>query len=444
MFSRFTKYYIREKTLTKEIKMELLKVFKRKVSNKNIKLNSYLKTTEYERSINAYHTNNKKELEELRNLKVGLENFEEKLSSKLTNLINEYYYKKYYIEINFQSANKDKMSFEEEKYILRKINELQKGKMKHDFETSIDDINLDSIFSSEKVIYEEDIISKVVEYAISENKMELIEVDSNGKVRLSNESIDRFIINKEPVPLTTKVKAKKSINRSYQTIDNLAKANAQSFKYFVTLTFADITEQEKHLELNNKRKENEYDLKFKYVEDSKSIECCSKILHKFLTNLNWQITNIYKLPKIKYLGVPEYQKNGNIHYHFLISELPMELFYQVPGWLDKKFGILRNGIGVKSWFWGKSDVEEIKDKARITSYIEKYLTKDLKEISDSIYKERLNKKRFYKSNNLIKPQISYNEIIDTKDSISIYQTVKTNSFNDSLIVNKVIQLKEIN
>lgn len=443
MFSKFTKYYIRETTLSKEIKLELLKIFKRKVSCKNVKLNSYLKTTDYEKTISVYTNEHEKELEELRKLKVGTEEFESKLSSKLINIINGYYYVRYYKDIEFAILNSKGMTKQEEMYISNRVNNLVEENLKNNFEESIEEIDLDSVFSGDKVIFKDKLINKLIEYALEEDKLDMLEIDKDGKVKLKEEVYEKYIINKENIPMTTKEKAKKSVNRSYQNVDNLAKANAESFKYFVTLTFADKLEEEKHIRLNQNRKEGEYDLKFKYVEDSKDIKCCSKILKSFFTNLNWQLVNIYKLPKLKYLGVPEYQGNGNIHYHFLFSDIPLELFYNVPSWLDRKFGILRNGLGIKCWLWGKSDVEEIKDKARITSYIEKYLTKDLKEASETIYKERLNKQRFYKSNNLIKPVVTYNELIDTSNAISVYETAKRNLYNDSLITNKTIQLKEI-
>ena len=42
----------------------------------------------------------------------------------------------------------------------------------------------------------------------------------------------------------------------------LAKANCEKFKYFVTLTFADIKEKEKHIRLNNSRLEDDEELWF--------------------------------------------------------------------------------------------------------------------------------------------------------------------------------------
>ena len=38
------------------------------------------------------------------------------------------------------------------------------------------------------------------------------------------------------------------------------------------------------------------------------------------------------------------------------------------------------------------------------TYISKYMSKSFNEISDTVYLERLNKQRYYKSNNLIKPK----------------------------------------
>lgn len=445
MFNRFTRFYIRENILTKEIKQELLKIFKKSVNLKNVKLNSYLKTTEYEKPVKVYHTKYEKELNELKGFKIGTKDFEKEFSSSLINIINHYYYEKYYSDIDKAVEESKGMTKKEEAYIASKVNRIVDLNIKNNFEESINEIDLDGVFSNEKIIFEEKEVNRLIEYAIYEDKLEMLEIEEDGKVKLKDEVYKKYIIDKETIPLTTKEKAKKSVNRSYQNVDNLAKANAESFKYFITLTFADKLEDEKYKKLNKERKEGEYNLNFKYVEDARNVEMCSKILHRFFDNVNVQLTKTYKLPKLKYLGVPEYQSNGNIHYHFLISEIPEEMLYQVPEWLDydNYSKTYKNGLGIKSWLWGKSDVEEIKDKARITSYIEKYLTKDLKECSEIMYKERLNKKRFYKSNNLIKPKITYDEFIDIDNAVSVYETIKRNVFNDSDIVNKVIQLKEI-
>lgn len=229
-----------------------------------------------------------------------------------------------------------------------------------------------------------------------------------------------------------------------------AKCNLSMFKYFVTLTFAPIEEKERHIEKNNNRFPNDYNLKFKYVNDSNNIEECSKELHlffnKFKIQLNRRGYNLF------YLGVPEYQKNGSIHYHFLMSDIPADLLYEVPSWLDINYfkgSEFNNGVGLKSWLYGKSDVELIKNKSRVTSYISKYMLKSFYDLSNSDYLERLNKQRFYKSNNLVKP----NELTEAEydllseeienECIGVYRTEHTNIFTDNTTVKTIYQLNDV-
>lgn len=187
----------------------------------------------------------------------------------------------------------------------------------------------------------------------------------------------------------------------------------------MTLTFASKENEEIHIKNNANRKAGEYDLKFKYVEDASSIEVCSKILHVFFTNLNKQLKN--KNYNLFYLGVPEFQRNGNIN----------------------------NCLGLKTWRYGKSYVELIVDKSRITTYISKYMIKSFDEISDTIYLERLNKQRYYKSNNLIKPKLlteeEYDLIKEEVESsyISYYKYVSHNPYTDNTTIKKVYQLNDI-
>lgn len=107
--------------------------------------------------------------------------------------------------------------------------------------------------------------------------------------------------------------------------------------------------------------------------------------------------------------MPEYQKNGNIHYHFLMSELPTDVLYDIPSWLDYDYKIKarRYDKGIKKWVYGKSSVERIENKMGIVEYISKYLTKSLEEIKETSFLERLNKRRYYYSRNLEKPVNEY-------------------------------------
>ena len=91
------------------------------------------------------------------------------------------------------------------------------------------------------------------------------------------------------------------------------------------------------------------------------------------------------LYELSYIGVPEYQKNGAIHYHFLMGDLPDEFLYNVANWLDYDYvnKKKKNGLGIKYWTYGKSDVDVIRDKARVTSYVSKYMMKSLYELDET-------------------------------------------------------------
>ena len=68
----------------------------------------------------------------------------------------------------------------------------------------------------------------------------------------------------------------------------------------------------------------------------------------------------------------------------------------------------------------------------------------MNEIDSTIYFDRLNKKRFYRSNNLIVPDVSYGYFDeDSLEYISFYETFGTNLFDGSIISIRQYQLEEI-
>lgn len=160
----------------------------------------------------------------------------------------------------------------------------------------------------------------------------------------------------------------------------------------------------------------------------------------FFSNLRRDCKN--KKIELKYVGVPEYQENGNIHYHFLMSYVPKELLYDVPSWLDYDVKIKRRRYdkGIKVWSYGKNTIETIEDKQRIIEYVSKYLEKSFEEIKETDYLERLNKRRYYYSQNLEKPKIEYfrEEIEDnpfveeiTEEWNILYQHTNLNVYNSN-------------
>lgn len=163
----------------------------------------------------------------------------------------------------------------------------------------------------------------------------------------------------------TNVIETRNIIRSKLQCQRLAKANAEEWETFITLTFA---ENEQNVESANR--------KFRYFID--------------------KIRRVKK--NFKYLCIPEFQKRGAIHYHLLtnISTNDDKLIYSQSDNPKYKH--------IKYWNLGFDSIEVIKgDIKKIVGYISKYMTK---EIDNRLFGHR----RYFYSNNLDKPLENY---IDT-------------------------------
>lgn len=174
---------------------------------------------------------------------------------------------------------------------------------------------------------------------------------------------------KEKVRLPNKIE-EKNIIRSKLNCQRLAKANMDSWKTFITLTFADNV-----IDLRNANK------RFRYFID--------------------KVQRIKK--DLKYLCITEFQKRGAIHYHLLtnIDASDKNLIYKQED--NKKF------LHVKYWNDGFTSVEIMKNDAKkVIGYIAKYMTKD---IDNRLFNHR----RFFYSRNLNQPTISYINLDFEKD-----------------------------
>lgn len=148
-----------------------------------------------------------------------------------------------------------------------------------------------------------------------------------------------------------------SVNRSKNNLYKIARSN--EWEYFITFTF-------------NPQK-----------IDSTDYDLVSSIVSAWLNNL-------HKLsPNLKYLFVPEFHKDGKkYHYHGLIANAD-SLILTDSGKVDFEGMPIYN---IDNWEWGFTTASKIKDNARVTNYIGKYITKDLM--------NRLKyKKRYYASRN---------------------------------------------
>ena len=171
-------------------------------------------------------------------------------------------------------------------------------------------------------------------------------------------------------------KAECNIRRAKQAIKEYALCN--EWEYFVTFTL-------------DKTKQDRYDLKA-YI----------KKLGEMIKNLNRN----RKVP-ITYLLIPERHKDGAWHMHGFVNGLLDD---------DLEVAMTRNNKIVYHWIkygqkFGFNDLEKIEDKEKASSYITKYVTKDLSRGVDEI-----NAKTYYCSRNLKRAEIIKKGTVSAKYS----------------------------
>lgn len=197
-----------------------------------------------------------------------------------------------------------------------------------------------------------------------------------------------------------------SVNRSIQTIYKYAQAN--SWEYFVTLTFA----RDAGVDVYN------------YSD-------CVKKLTKWLNNQR------RKCPDLKYLFVPEMHKDGAFHFHGLIANCDGLTFSDSERVAignkaykrtkeNQHFPTIYN---MDNWKYGWSTATAVVSSCKSASYICKYITKDLVQ---GIGKRR----RFYPSNNLDLPEESEHLF----DMDSLEELIE--SFGDALDYSKTQDIPE--
>ena len=135
-----------------------------------------------------------------------------------------------------------------------------------------------------------------------------------------------------------------SLSRTKQKIYNYAFSNDWSNGLFFTITFDP-----------------------KQVDSFDYDKCCKR-LHQFLKNIKDQN------PDFKYIFVPEFHKSGRIHFHGIgtnCDRLKLE-----------DSGIKKNGkkiynVNSKTFRYGFTTVSKIEDTQKVSSYITKYITKEM-------------------------------------------------------------------
>lgn len=147
--------------------------------------------------------------------------------------------------------------------------------------------------------------------------------------------------------------------------------NYSNWEYFITLTF-------------DFREIGEY-----------SHEKAINLLTKWLDNQKHQNKNMV------YILVPEFHKNGHLHFHGLISNVPKWNFEKSINSKTKK-PLKINGLQIYNlvnYKLGFTTISKIVSQEKVSNYISKYATKELITLK--------NKKRYWYSKNLEKPKIEY-------------------------------------
>ena len=187
--------------------------------------------------------------------------------------------------------------------------------------------------------------------------------------------------------------AVRSMNRAKDNLMDILKCN--EFNFFVTLTF------------NNEKKDR--------LDDKET----RKIF------VNW-VNYIQKLfSSFYYVAVPEYHKKGGLHFHLLIGGVSAEDIKLEDSGKKVKTGRCKGQIiyNVKRWEKkGFSTATKILDNIAVTYYLSKYLTKG--KIDPRFY----NKKRYYTSKNIKRPQISKIQV-PLVNGFDVFDSIQKEDYN---------------
>lgn len=205
----------------------------------------------------------------------------------------------------------------------------------------------------------------------------------------------------------------KSINRTKTKISDYVKCN--NFTHFATFTF------------------DPKNSKVKGEENRKDFKKMSDLMKKWLTVE--QVNHIRKHGrKFRYLVVPERHKNGAWHFHALFEDYQNEIkdFYTkknkyvtVQELKSQKKD--KNRKFIVRYNLGRSEIAPIRDRTKMSSYIKKYITKEL--IQDK------NAKRYWASRNLKTPEIIPN-FISEHQKIPEKYLISKHDYHDIYVIPK--------
>lgn len=125
------------------------------------------------------------------------------------------------------------------------------------------------------------------------------------------------------------------------------------------------------------------------VEDEYRFEEMRKWLNKMRTRHNRKSDEPFM-----YIAIPERHKSGLIHWHMVTGNLEPNLVDSGKTYNNQKI------YNSSDWEHGFSNVQMMRSKSKISSYVTKYITKDLLNTP-----ARKNKRKYWSSNNLTLPTV---------------------------------------
>lgn len=157
---------------------------------------------------------------------------------------------------------------------------------------------------------------------------------------------------------------------------------------------------------------NQFDLFCTFTFDparynSKNLLACRRYMNTWIRNAKERHS-----PDLKFIIVPELHKSGAIHFHALLRGFEGQL-------KDSKHTANgRKVYNIKNWHFGFSTAVYIDNLQAVSSYIKKYITKDMLLLPG--------KKRYFCSQNLIRPIKSTNSPLGwlrkiSKDKVNFYE-----------------------
>lgn len=144
-----------------------------------------------------------------------------------------------------------------------------------------------------------------------------------------------------------------------------------------------------------------------FDENIRDLTVANSMFTLFMKRLNYKLFSS-KDAIIKYLAIVEFQKNGRVHFHVVLFNLPF-----IPRIID---------VFRETWGNGLIRINAIYDETNIGSYISKYMTKsDLKKLDG--------RKSYFTSRNLKRPGIIRDEKTVLRIKLELLRAVFKREFD---------------